>query len=343
MSTWAILLSGGSSTRMRAAVNKTLIPLALSGLVMGLSVASKWTGCYAGVGLAVLFFWSLYRRFTQARAAQKEKGIADIPAREVWRRPMVTLASCLVFFIAVPLAIYFVSYIPYFLPWSPPGVTVKRVIQAAVGDWLYGGSKGGMLGYHSTPGLGMNHPFYSPWYQWPVIGKPMWYYAAAYHDADTTQTIVAFGNPAVWWVGLAAMVGLILIWALRHVRREGVTLHTRANDMRPAILLISFAAQYLPWVLVPRGTYIYHYFPAVPFIILATVLCLDLLSDRLAKPVTLPGDKTLQLRFVPVALAILLMAAALALFIAFFPYISGITASRSWLQAMQWFRGWIYF
>ena len=40
---------------------KTLIPLALSGLFMGLAVASKWTGCYAGVGLAVLFFWSVWR------------------------------------------------------------------------------------------------------------------------------------------------------------------------------------------------------------------------------------------------------------------------------------------
>ncbi|MBQ8135929.1 MAG: glycosyltransferase family 39 protein, partial [Clostridia bacterium] len=36
---------------------KTLVPLFFSGLFMGLSIASKWTGCYAAVGLAVLFFW----------------------------------------------------------------------------------------------------------------------------------------------------------------------------------------------------------------------------------------------------------------------------------------------
>ena len=32
------------------------MPLFLSGLCMGLAVASKWTGCYAGVGLALLFW-----------------------------------------------------------------------------------------------------------------------------------------------------------------------------------------------------------------------------------------------------------------------------------------------
>ena len=34
---------------------------------------------------------------------------------------------------------------------------------------------------------------------------------------------------------------------------------------------------------------------------------------------------------------------ALALFIAFFPYASGVTASTKWLSAMQWFKGWLYY
>ncbi len=37
-------------------VKKTLLPLALSGVMMGLAVASKWPGVYAGIGLALLFF-----------------------------------------------------------------------------------------------------------------------------------------------------------------------------------------------------------------------------------------------------------------------------------------------
>ena len=349
---------------------KTLVPLGLSGLFFGFAIASKWTGVYAGVGLAVLFFWTLYRRYTQSLAA-REILPGGAAAREIYLRPLVTLGCCVLFFIVIPLSIYYISYIPYFLPYSPPGVTVRRVIQAAVGDWLYGGDKGGMLGYHSTPGLGMNHPFYSPWYEWPVIKKPMWYYSSAFHPDDATQTIVAFGNPLVWWGGLAAMIAVALIWAGRHVTRQGgVQLHTPQNDTRPAILLIGFAAQFVPWTLVPRGTYIYHYFPSVPFIILAVALCVDLLYDALEKPLALPawhyrlaaksnqwfnhsvseelrekaaGTITLRWQRLPLILTIALMAISLGLFIAFFPYISGCWAGYDWLRAMQWFNGWIYY
>ena len=346
---------------------KTLIPLALSGLFMGLAVASKWTGCYAGVGLAVLFFWSVWRRSREHLAASHELEAYEasqqkvnhklrkphpeesklaVPARTYPARLLITLGCCLVFFIAVPLGVYYASYIPYFLPSG--GITVQKVIQAAVGDYLTTGVFGGMFGYHSTPGLGMNHPFYSPWYEWPVIGKPMWYYSASYHAEGSTQTIMALGNPAVWWGGLAALIMMIVIWAERHIDRRGLCWQSRGDDMRPAILLISFAAQYMPWVLVPRGTYIYHYFAAVPFIILCVALCFDLLADTAESYAEMPAIAarprlSASLRRAPAGLMIVYLAIALALFIAFFPYASGITASTKWLSAMQWFRSWLYY
>ncbi|MBQ7455947.1 MAG: glycosyltransferase family 39 protein [Clostridia bacterium] len=332
---------------------KTLVPLALSGLFMGLAVASKWTGCYAGVGLAVLFFWSVYRRVRQGLAAravmeeEREKKEAEkeneqeakpeeaevmsprlaLAAKEAWKRPLITVALCFVFFIAVPALIYYCSYIPYFLPSG--GVSVKRIIQAAEG----------MFSYHSTPGLGMDHYFYSPWYEWPVIAKPMWYYSTSYHPAGSTETIAAMGNPAVWWGGLLGLAAVLAIWLARHFRRDGLHLHTRSDDLRPAILIISFAAQFLPWMLVPRGTYIYHYFPSVPFIILCVALCFDLLLD------VTDGD-TKAKRIGKKALLCILgvyLLAALGLFIAFFPYASGVMTSMRWLRAMQWFPSWLYY
>ena len=41
----------------------SLVPLGLSGLFMGLSIASKWTGLYSAVGLAALFVYAMYRQF----------------------------------------------------------------------------------------------------------------------------------------------------------------------------------------------------------------------------------------------------------------------------------------
>ena len=42
-----------------------LIPLGLAGISMGLGVASKWTGVYAGIGLGVLFFMNLFKRYRE--------------------------------------------------------------------------------------------------------------------------------------------------------------------------------------------------------------------------------------------------------------------------------------
>ena len=65
--------------------------------------------------------------------------------------------------------------------------------------------------------------------------------------------------------------------------------------------------------------------------------------ETLSEPVTLGGRFTLRLRALPVALTSVLLIAALALFVAFFPYISGVTASKAWLDSMKWFQGWLYY
>ncbi len=323
---------------------KTLVPLSLSGLFMGLSIASKWTGCYNGVGLAVLFFWGLWRRFrvwNDARMVPEKKRTAEeYMTVKKGATLLITVASCFIFFIFVPLVIYYLSYIPYFA-WDG-GVTVKKVIEAAVGSYFTTGQVGGMLGYHAQPGLGMDHDFYSPWYEWPLIIKPMWYYASGHNTPERASTIMAMGNPAVWWVCLLGLAGVALMAMLRHVKCDlhltkdrklqgGITLSlfTKKDDPRYLMLIICFMAQFLPWMLVPRGTYIYHYFPSVPFIILCTGLCLDKLSEKKQKAALIIG--------------LLLLIAALSLFIAFFPYASGMPALRTWLEGMKWFPGWLWY
>ena len=352
---------------------RTLLPLFLSGLFMGLAVASKWTGCYAGVGLAVIFFVGIFRRLRlsarararlKAQASEETDEAAQQPAPDVSPerltamaergvpRVWATLLSCLVFFVAVPLLIYYLSYIPYFAPSG--GVTVKKVIEAAVGSYFTNGQMGGMLGYHAQPGLGMDHPFYSPWYEWPFSATPMYYAADGYEPAGFASTILAFGNPAVWWVGFLAL--LLTLFAL--LSQQALPLLTGrpslspgpfrpegGRDRRPLLLILSFAAQYLPWMLVPRGTYIYHYFPCVPFIILDICLIADYWTDwrvyaASAKAAARGSAFQAAVRradrraLLLTALYILLTA---ALFIAFFPYASGLMVRTSWLDAMNWF------
>ena len=336
---------------------KTLVPLGLSGLCMGLGVASKWTACYAGVILAVIFFIGIWRRARLIAAAKKkpesqrnegEKTAAEKGAK----RLLITVVSCLIFFVLVPALIYYCSYIPYFA-YDGVGVTPKKIIEAAVGTYFTNGQLGGMLGYHSEPGRGMDHDFYSPWYQWPVIGKPMWYAANSFEPEGYESSIMAMGNPVVWWGGLVCIVICLIVWIKRHMRKDtSLTLRVKTDDPRTAQILLCYFGQLLPWILVPRGTYIYHYFPCVPFLILAMAVCFDLLADAGAVS-ALPVISTLTAademkrqklnERAVLILVLFVLAAAAVLFVLFFPYASGILAKRSWMEAVKWFDRWLWY
>ena len=307
---------GGSHRRM-------LRLLGLSGLFMGLSIASKWTGMYAGLGLAVIFFWTQWRSAKTSVEIEHWAGNEPIPAdlrdsAKAWRqRILTTMLWCILFFIIIPAVIYYASFLPWFMR-TPGGLTPKKVIDASIS----------MFNYHAEPGRGMDHYYYSPWYQWPVIAKPMWFYSSKVIDG-MGSSIITFGNPAVWWGGLLALLWLVVTL----VRREGsgrtATADRQFFQIGAILVLIGALAQYIPWIPVPRGTYIYHYFPTVPFIILA--VCLVLNSFIESRPRL--GWWT----------AGTVAAAAAVLFIAFFPYASGLRVSTQWLDAMKWFPQWLYY
>lgn len=316
----------------------TMVPLALSGFFMGLAIASKWTGCFAGIGLAAIFFYGIWRRWRVAREAhlvpEKERGeIALAAASNGYRRLLLTVASCLIFFVIIPVIIYWCSYIPYFAPSG--GVTIERIVDAA----KY------MLNYHSKYGLGMDHRFYSPWYQWPFSETPMYYASHKYTPDGYTYSIFALGNYAVWWSGFLALLIVTYAYCVHQLlpvltgsqRQMICPLSPEGErDERPALLLICFAAQFLPWALVPRGTYIYHYFPSVPFIILCATYVLERLNDWIVSRSSKKADK----RFLWLVVMYLIVAAAM--FVAFFPVASGITVRREWMEAINWFHNLYY-
>ena len=154
---------------------------------MGLSIASKWIGIYAGIGLAVLYFWHCFRHVRLCRQAEKREHSPMLQpylqeTKHGWKPDFAKItqlcAWCVVFFILVPLTVYLVSYIPYMAyhrGFDSLWAYLKAVWDAQVG----------MLNYHCQPGLGMDHPFYSPWYEWPISTKPMYYAADAYEPAGT--------------------------------------------------------------------------------------------------------------------------------------------------------------
>ena len=303
----------------------TFVPLALSGAFMGLAIASKWIGCYGAVGLAVLFFARFIALWRQGLYAEKHRGEDPVFVRaaDTFRdKGIRTILACFVFFVFVPVAIYVLSYIPYLraygeIKWNL--TTFERIWDAQVL----------MFDYHKN--LVAEHYFASPWYEWPLIVKPMWYYNADFKGAGMASSILSFGNPAVWWTGLAGILFVLVYSVYRNALPALRVIPGRADedDRAMPVIAVGFLSAYLPWVLVSRLTFIYHYFASVPWIIIATALGLKYLSRHQKK--------------LAVALAAVLGIAAIALFIGFYPLASGVEVPRAWCDAMNWFGGWMWY
>jgi dolichyl-phosphate-mannose-protein mannosyltransferase len=265
-------------------LGRTLLPLALSGIFFGLASASKWIGLYAGAGLAVMFFYSMYRRVREYMAVRRGEAETDDETRERilngfgWKAA-ATLGWCVLFFILIPAVIYFASYIPFDNGASGGKAGVLEGLKYA---WQ---NQSSMYRYHST--LVDNHFFKSPWYQWPFMIKPMWFYQAPDLPPGQIGAISTFGNPAVWWLGTAA-----LVWLVMRVYRS------RRFELPEVFMLAGFLTEFLPWVLVSRTMFIYHYFASVPFFTMAIVLYIRQWERQSA-----PTDRNAQLQVIIVLAA----------------------------------------
>lgn len=286
--------------------SKTLIPLGLSGLFMGLGIASKWTGAYAGIGLAVLFFITLFKRYREYRYAllhpEKEtNGIyhADI-IRNFKAYTLKTICCCLIFFIVIPAAIYLISYIPYM---HGEGTGIAGMLK----------NQNQMFTYHAKTVLDATHPYSSRWYEWPVMLRPIWYYSGTV-SGSIKEGISSFGNPAVWWVGIGAFIYMVYLTIAK-------------RDKTALFLVIAYLAQLVSWIPVTRITFIYHYFPCVPFITLMIGYSILTLYRRY--------PKTKKLAFVYAGLVILLFAM-------FYPVLSGMPVSTDYVQTfLKWLPDWV--
>lgn len=286
-------------------LKKTFVPLGLSGICMGLGCASKWTGAYAGVGLGVIFFTCLYRRYREYVYAKKNiDGVTNgIAHRDVVEKfipnTKKTILFCIGFFVIVPVIIYTLSYIP-FRDGSDSGLITQMLRNQET-----------MFSYHSD--LVSTHPYSCNWYNWPTMYRPVWYYSRQVSDT-VSEGISAFGNPLVWWVGIPAAVYMIyLVW--------------KKKDRKAVFLVLAYLAQYLPWMLITRTTYMYHYFPSIPFVTMMIGYAMH----------NIVGENKKRRK-----LAYFYVAATIALFLLFYPVLSGYPIDKQWVyDHLRWFNTWV--
>lgn len=256
------------------------LPLALSGISMAFGIATKWTGVYAGIGLAVLFIWHTILHF---------------PKKQVKR----LFIFCCIFFIAIPLILYTLCFIPV-VGYTP----YKNLIDKTIQGTIY------MFNYHST--LVAEHYYSSPFYEWPVIWMPLLYANDAVNATDVSA-VSCMGNPAIWWVGIPCVLYVFYRWIGK-------------RDKEAGFLCIAYLAQYVPWMSVGRITFIYHYFPAIIFVMLMMAYTMQQIKDHF------PWGKKATTTY---------LVMAIICFFLFFPVISGLPIYKEWGLQLRWLKDWI--
>ena len=261
-------------------VQHALLPMALGGVAFGLGCAAKWTGIYAGAGLAVLYLGVLWARRQQGRPG-------------FWAEFRLAALGGVLFYVVLPLCIYVASYLPYW--WRQPDFSL--------GDWWR--CQLSMYSYHAT--LKATHPFESRWYTWLLGLRPVWYYRNGSLPYGMKASIAGMAGPVIWVVGLAALVGLFWHQVSGRGSRQG------------AAVLILYGTQLIPWMLVTRCTFLYHYFPSSMFCLAALALVLARMRHR---------DRA---RWLCAGLC----AAAAVLFAVYYPALSGLPIPAWWADALE--------
>lgn len=277
-----------------AKLRTTWLDLFLCGLSFGLGCACKWTVLYAGVGLAAL--WLL-------RAIMKYRAVG---LGHYGRELLGTIGLSVLFFIVIPVIIYCLSYIPYGLAlgYKMPGMLTDGNYYKLIWDnQVY------MLTYHN--GVNQTHPYSSRWYQWLFDVRPILYYLQ--YNGETKSAFGAFNSPLISWAGLAALISIVFAFWKRR---------------KPQAVLIwaGYLCQFLPWVIITRTTFAYHYFGCILFLTIAISFVFDELIERRSK-----NDK----------LVYAFTSLNTALFVLFYPVLSGVEASVQFcLNVLKWFPSW---
>lgn len=253
---------------LTAPLKKQLCLLGACGISFGLGVAVKWPALFAGVGLALLFFGKLIVTGRQVREdADRRKRFRSIVRK--------TLLFCCGAFLLLPAVIYYLSYLPFYRFEAARAAGVNgfsdslRILTAHQKQ---------MFGYHS--GLVDTHPFSSNWYEWPFSAKYVAFYMNTYEQTDTFSELDSIGSPGVWWVAAIGAFCLCTEAAFGGFRRAG-----KEKRVPLAVLLVAMAANYFPWIAVTRITFLYHFFPTLPFMILSALLILQKLEEDGELPV----------------------------------------------------------
>jgi dolichyl-phosphate-mannose--protein O-mannosyl transferase len=247
----------------------SLVSLVALGVVLGIGIASKWIVLAAFASIVFLLVVRAIRRQVDIRIGPREKpfwswGRGDGPVIPHGLHLSTYLVVAAVALVAIPLAIYYESWYPFFA--RGQFHNLADLIDYQKQSYIY----------HAT--LTATHPYGSKWWSWPFLSRPVLYYAEYTNlgiDRWTGQQLISrmadLGNPWIWWTSLPCVVSLPYFIV-------------RYRSFPATVILLGFLTQYLPWSLISRVVFMYHMFGGLIFMVLALAFVLAHIAERLKQP-----------------------------------------------------------
>ena len=297
------------------------------GIFLGLTASIKWNGL--GYLLVILsFFVALYGiqkidthelRFTkhQTNRLRTQKTFNNIQEK-ISVINAVPQWEYLMYFLVLPVLVYVVISIPDLRFNTEYGFLEKHQQ---------------MLGYHQIMVEENEHPYCSKWYSWPFMIRPIGYFFSSSDAIDVFgnkimlfKDVHLFPNPFLYWFSTIAILTMLVQWLklLWQWIDQGIVSHKFYLFM---FILLGYFANLLPWALVSRCLFLYHYQPASVFAFLA-------LAWYLAQ---LIRSESLKYKMLSWGILTIIVIS----FLYWLPFQLGITLESDAFYARMWFQSWI--
>ena len=302
----------------------------LCGVMLGFVLSIKWNGlAFMLVLLALLAGYLIMFGFDNFRPVIKEEYFKPKKGGKQFKleldRPKyfyenISAWEFLLYLVVVPVAVYSLLYMPdRMFNTEHSFIEIHRQIM-----W-----------YHGQHVSATDHPYCSSWYGWPLLMRPISYYFNRAGDIITDVHLL--GNPIIYWAGFASIFVMVAHWLYLFFQwfTKGVMSRT---FFVISVILMGFFGNWLPWSLVSRCIFLYHYQAAMTFSLLALAWYLVFL---LRFPIK---DKEANSYYIALAAKILggMMAlAVLAGFVYWLPIQLGIPISAEGFYDRMWFTKWI--
>ncbi|MGZ8601410.1 MAG: hypothetical protein ACXWXN_02700, partial [Actinomycetota bacterium] len=294
-----------------------------AGAALGAATAVKWSGAMA-IPAAVLltYVWETTRRHrgstSRGRAFARTLGFESLG--------VVTA------FALVPLAVYALTWIPWFVHYD---LSLSTWLEQHRDMWEYHRNLRAMVLDPDTDTFTPTHAYYSKAWTWIPMLRPVNYFVEDL-GPDIRQ-ILAIGNPVLFWGTMWTIPYCAWAW-------------WRKRDWKPGFIVVAFAGLYLPWFLVARPQFLFYALPLTPFMALAGVYTMrDLAAAHLvirdhetgevaADPDTGGPAVSKRKPYLPFVWGY--FAAAVGLFLWMWPILTASRISDTMWKARVWFRGW---